>query len=105
LVDNERQVAEQAAARLGLRLHPVASRGLDIVSAFQAIDQIGADSIYAVSSRQIAANITRIVEFATEKRLPLVGGWGAWARPEAFCRTAPMSVMSCGRPRSMPTRS
>jgi len=79
-VDNEREVAEQAAARLGLRLHPVAARGLDVVSAFQAIEQIGADSIYAVSSRQIAANIPRIVEFATQKRLPLVGGWGAWAQ-------------------------
>ena len=33
-----------------------------------------------MSSRQTLANHTRIVEFAAQSRLPLAGGWGAWAQ-------------------------
>jgi putative ABC transport system substrate-binding protein len=33
-----------------------------------------------VSSRHTVLNIPRIVDFAKTNRLPLAGGWGAWAR-------------------------
>ena len=33
-----------------------------------------------VSSRQTIANLARIIEFAAKNRLPLAGGWGAWAQ-------------------------
>jgi putative tryptophan/tyrosine transport system substrate-binding protein len=33
-----------------------------------------------VSSRQTVTNIAPIIEFASKNRLPLVGGWGAWAQ-------------------------
>ena len=36
--------------------------------------------MYVVSSRQTVLALPRIVEFATINRLPLAGGWGAWAR-------------------------
>ena len=42
--------------------------------------QANIDAIYVVSSRHTAANVGRIVEFATRNRLPLVGGWGAWVQ-------------------------
>ena len=40
----------------------------------------GVDALYVVSSRQTVANIARIVDFAAKNRLPLAGGWGAWAQ-------------------------
>jgi ABC transporter substrate binding protein len=40
----------------------------------------GADSVYVVSSRQTVLNIPLIVDFVTKNRLPLAGGWGAWAK-------------------------
>ena len=49
-------------------------------SAFRAANNAGVDSLYVVSSRQTVLNIKRIVEFATQSRLPLAGGWGAWAK-------------------------
>jgi putative ABC transport system substrate-binding protein len=80
-VDNEPQVAARAAEKLGLRLHSMPIRTPnELPAALQAIKQAGADALYAVSSRQTVSNIPRIVEFATENRLPLAGGWGAWAQ-------------------------
>ncbi len=38
------------------------------------------DALYVVSSRHTVLNIPPIVEFAKANRLPLAGGWGAWAR-------------------------
>ena len=48
--------------------------------ALQTITDAGCDALYVVSSRQTLLNLSRIVEFATTNRLPLAGGWGAWAR-------------------------
>lgn len=39
----------------------------------------GADAVYVVTSTLMVNNMARIVRFATEQRLPLIGGWGAWA--------------------------
>ncbi len=79
--DNELPVARRAAAALGIQLHSMEVRGGgDLDGAFSSAMQAGADAVYAVSSRQTVANISRIVEFATKNRLPLAGGWGAWAQ-------------------------
>ena len=48
--------------------------------ALRAVTDVGSDALYVVSSRQTVLNIPRIVDFATKNRLPLTGGWGAWAR-------------------------
>jgi putative ABC transport system substrate-binding protein len=79
--DNEEPVARRAAESLGVQLHSVPMRGsADLDRALDAATQNNVDSIYVVSSRHTAANVGRIVEFATKNRLPLVGGWGAWVQ-------------------------
>ena len=42
-----------------------------------------------MSSRHTVANAPRIVEFANRKRLPLVGGWGAWVQAGALISYGP----------------
>ena len=79
--DNELPVARRAAMALGIQLHSVEMRGPgDLDSAFAAATQADIDAIYAVSSRQMVASVTRIVDFATKSRLPLAGGWGTWVQ-------------------------
>ena len=79
--DNEYGLAERAAQKIGIELRPAEMRGPgDLQGAFDAATQAHADALYVVSSRHTAANIPSIVGFATKNRLPLAGGWGAWAR-------------------------
>ena len=42
--------------------------------------EAGVDALYVVSSRHTVLKIARIVAFAAKNRLPLAGGWGAWAQ-------------------------
>jgi putative tryptophan/tyrosine transport system substrate-binding protein len=78
--DNELDGAKRAAAAHGIRLQSVEVRQTgDLDAAFSAATRAGIDAIYVVSSRHTVANLPRIVDFATKNRLPLVGGWGAWA--------------------------
>jgi putative tryptophan/tyrosine transport system substrate-binding protein len=79
--DNEERAAQLAAQALGLQLHLVEVRRTDdFDSAFRAANDASSDSIYVVTSRQTTLNIKRIVQFATTNRIPLAGGWGAWAK-------------------------
>ena len=79
-IDNELREAERAAASLKVKLHLAEMRrSSDLDSAFAGILQAGVDGLYVVSSRQTVANIPRVTEFAAQNRLPLAGGWGAWA--------------------------
>ena len=79
--DNELPVAKRAAANLGVQLQSVDVRGPgDFEPAFNAAARTDIDAVYVVSSRQMVANVPRIVEFATKNRLPLAGGWGAWVQ-------------------------
>ena len=78
--DNEERDAQRAAQALGVRLHRLGVRGAgDIDAAFEAARQARADALYVVSSRHTVLNVDRIVGFAKQARLPLAGGWGAWA--------------------------
>src|SRR5215813_7621841 len=78
--DNELRAAQLAVQALGLELRPIEVRSTnDFESAFRATNSTEADSIYVVSSRQTVLNIKRIIQFATTSRIPLAGGWGAWA--------------------------
>ncbi len=88
--DNELEGARQAAAALGVELNPIEMRGAgDLDGAFKAATQAGVDALYAVSSRQTVAAIPRIVEFASQSRLPVAGGWGAWAQAGALISYGP----------------
>ena len=55
-------------------------RAADFEGAFQTAINSRVDALYVVSSRLTALHLDRIVRFATEHRLPLAGGWGAWAQ-------------------------
>jgi putative ABC transport system substrate-binding protein len=64
-----------------MQLDLVAMRGSsDLENALRTLSDARPDALYVVSSRQTILNIPRIVDFAKANRLPLAGGWGAWAR-------------------------
>jgi putative ABC transport system substrate-binding protein len=52
----------------------------DLESALRTLSEARPDALYVVSSRHTVLNIPRITEFAKANRIPLAGGWGAWAR-------------------------
>jgi putative ABC transport system substrate-binding protein len=79
--DNELREAQAAAPALRMQLDLVAMRGSsDLENALRTLSDARPDALYVVSSRQTILNIPRIVDFAKANRLPLAGGWGAWAR-------------------------
>jgi len=96
--DNEQREAQRAAQALGVQLRLIEVRSPDdFEAAFRAASDAGIDSIYVVSSRQTVLNIKRIVEFATKNRLPLAGGWGAWAKEGGLFSYGPDGVKMAGR--------
>ena len=96
--DNEEREAQRAAQALGVQLHMVeVRRPDDFESAFRAANDAGIDSLYVVSSRQTVLNIKRIVEFATKNRVPLAGGWGAWAKEGGLFSYGPDGVNMASR--------
>jgi len=89
-VDNEFPLAVRAAQALKLELEPVEMRNpAELDRALDAAVQANVDGLYVVSSRHTVANAPRIVEFANRKRLPLVGGWGAWVQAGALISYGP----------------
>jgi len=79
--DNELREAQRAAQSLDVRLHLAEMRSSgDLESVFRAVTQADCDGLYVVSSRHTALNTRKIVDFALKDRIPLAGGWGAWAR-------------------------
>ena len=96
--DNEEREAQRAAQALGVKLHMVEVRSPDdFDSAFRAANNASIDSLYVVSSRQTVLNIKRIVEFAIKNRLPLAGGWGAWAKEGGLFSYGPDAVNMASR--------
>ena len=79
--DNELREAWRAADSLGIRLEPVEMRGIgDLEKAFATVTAAHCDALYVVSSRHTTLNTPTIVNFASQNKIPLAGGWGAWAR-------------------------
>jgi putative tryptophan/tyrosine transport system substrate-binding protein len=79
--DNEMPVAQRAAQALKLELQAVEIHGpADVDQALAAAKQANVDGLYVVSSRQTTTNVQRIVDYASQERLPLVGGWGGWVQ-------------------------
>ena len=80
-IDNELYEVERAATLLEVKLHRAEMRRSgDLERALAGMLQAGVDGLYVVSSRQTLASHARIIEFASQNRLPLGGGWGAWAQ-------------------------
>ena len=79
--DNELVEAQRAAPALNMELQLVELRGpKDLESALRTLNEVRPDALYVVSSRHTVLNIPRIAEIAKANRIPLAGGWGAWAR-------------------------
>jgi putative ABC transport system substrate-binding protein len=96
--DNEEREAQRAAHALGVQLHMVeVRRADDFESAFRAANDVGVDALYVVSSRQTVLNTKKIVEFANRSRLPLAGGWGAWAKEGGLFSYGPDGVNMASR--------
>jgi putative tryptophan/tyrosine transport system substrate-binding protein len=90
--DNELVEARRAAPALGLELQPVEMRGPnDLESALRTMSDAGPDALYVVSSRHTVLSIPRIMEFAQTNRIPVAGGWGAWARAGGLLSFGPNS--------------
>ncbi|MFZ0149876.1 MAG: ABC transporter substrate-binding protein [Xanthobacteraceae bacterium] len=96
--DNEQRAAQLAAQALSLELQLAEVRSADdFEAALHAANGAGADAIYVVSSRQTVLNIKRIVQFATTNRIPLAGGWGAWAKEGGLFSYGPDAIAMAGR--------
>jgi putative ABC transport system substrate-binding protein len=96
--DNELLEAQRAAPALDMQLQPVEMRGSgNLESALRAVGDARADALYVVSSRHTVLNIPRIVDFAKTSRLPLAGGWGAWARAGGLISFGPNTDEMAGR--------
>jgi putative ABC transport system substrate-binding protein len=81
---------ERAVASLGVELKPLAVRGpADFYAAFVTATEARVDALYIVSSRLTLQNLGRIVNFAAENRLPLAGGFGAWAKQHGLLSYGP----------------
>jgi putative tryptophan/tyrosine transport system substrate-binding protein len=79
--DNELPEAERAASKLNVELQQLPMRAPDdLEGALRAAREARADALYVVSSRQTVRELPKFVGFAAENRIPLAGGWGAWAR-------------------------
>lgn len=96
--DNEHREAQRAAQVLGLQLSPIEVRSsVDFETALSTANDVGIDAVYVVSSRLTVLNLKRLVQFAVKNRLPLVGGWGAWAKEGALFSYGPDGVAMAGR--------
>jgi len=79
--DGEYRNTEATARRLGIHIQSLEVRGPgDFDGAFQAATRERAEALVVASSRFMNSNRPRVVEFASKQRIPLVTGWGPWAR-------------------------
>ena len=88
--DGEFRNAEAAARQLGIQVHSLeVRRPEDFDGAFEAATRARAEALMVVSSRFMNLNRARILEFAGKQRLPVVTGWGPWARAGSFMSYGP----------------
>jgi len=94
-LDNELSETSRAAQALGLDMLSLPVRNADeLQSAFERATVGRGDCIYVVTSTLMVNSMSRIVKYAAENRLPLIGGWGAWASAGGLMSYGPdVSVM------------
>ncbi len=79
--DPDYHEVQRAARLLGVDLYSLEARGPDDLDrALQAAASARVDALFVVSSRLTVLHHRKIVDFAVKSRLPLAGGWGAWAQ-------------------------
>lgn len=78
--DNELADTQRAAQLLGVELLSLPVRTPEeLAPALGSATAAQVDSVYVVASALMVTLMPRIVDYAGERRLPLIGGWGAWA--------------------------
>jgi putative ABC transport system substrate-binding protein len=88
--DGEYRNTEAAARQLGIHIQSLEVRRLaDFDGAFEAATRARAEALMVISSRFMLLNRARILEFTHKKQLPLVTGWGPWARAGGFMSYGP----------------
>lgn len=88
--DGEHRNTEAAAHVLGIRVQSLEVRRPDeFEAAFQGAVRERAESLLVASSRLMNANRSRILAFAATHRIPLVTGWGPWARAGSLMSYGP----------------
>ena len=88
--DGEYRNTEAAGRRLGVRVQSLEVRRPDeFDAAFDAAVRDRAEALLVASSRSMNLNRARIVEFAAKQRIPLVTGWGPWARAGSLMSYGP----------------
>jgi putative ABC transport system substrate-binding protein len=96
--DNEHREAQRAAQALALRLDSLQVRSSEeIEGALTKVRDARIEAIYVVSSRLTVLNLKKLVLFAAKDRIPLVGGWGAWAKEGGLFSYGPDAVAMAGR--------
>lgn len=79
-LDNDLADTTRSAKSLGVKLTSLPARSADeLEAAFEQARTSEVDAVYVVTSTLMVNQMPRIIKFATDQRLPLVGGWGAWA--------------------------
>jgi ABC-type uncharacterized transport system substrate-binding protein len=88
--DPEYRDTATAARRLGIHVQSLETkRPEDFDVAFQSATRARVEALMVVSSRFMNLNRSRIVEFASKQKIPLVSGWGPWVRVGGFLSYGP----------------
>jgi putative ABC transport system substrate-binding protein len=97
-VDPEYAETQAAGRALGIQVQSLEARSpADFEGAFQAADAGHAEAIIVVSSRLMSFGLSRIMELAARRPLPVVSGWGPWAQAGALLSYGPDLDHSVGR--------
>lgn len=84
-VDPEYGATRAAARNLGIEVQSLEIRGpADFDEAFRAAENARAEAIIVVTSRLMFFARERIMTFAGQRGIPVVGGWGPWAQAGAL---------------------
>jgi len=88
--DGEYRDTEAAARRLSIHVQSLeVRRPEEFDGAFEAATRARPEALMVVSSRFMNLNRSRVLEFVGKQRVPLVTGWGPWARAGSFMSYGP----------------
>ena len=89
-LDNDLAETGRVAQSLSVKLLSLPARDpAQLEIALEEARTARVDAIYVVTSTLMVNSMARIVKFATDQGLPLVGGWGAWALAGALMSYGP----------------
>jgi len=88
--DGEYRDIETAARRLGIHFQSLeVRRPEEFDEAFRSATRARAEALMVVSSRFMNLSRSRILEFVSKQRMPLVTGWGPWVHMGGFLSYGP----------------